>query len=279
MTTRKPPDHGRSSGPVAQNGGWVRVSNAVLHNPMITAGALRCLLVLRSHCIDKTVCWPGEETLAAELRCSLSTVGRRVAELERHELIRVKRRGLGKTNVYTLLEEFAPSAAGRDQHADRGSRTPDQERSQATDLSISVPSELVVYDPSNLTERSRGSSEVEEAPSGGASSAARHPTTGQELATYYVKEFRTRLADEPPKTAIGQVGKEAKKLLDDGCNPRTIRRAIQILVEKGLNPSTMSRLYLQAASERGTGTRRMSLHELIEPDGYFDDPSSGNLCE
>jgi DNA-binding GntR family transcriptional regulator len=96
---------------VADNGGWVRVTNAALYNHEVSDGALRCLLVLRSHCIKKSYCFPGEATLCAELSVSESTLRRRLHELEKHKFISVKRRGLGKTNIYTLLEKFAAASS------------------------------------------------------------------------------------------------------------------------------------------------------------------------
>jgi hypothetical protein len=266
---------------VANNGGWSRVTNAVVHAAEISDGAFRCLLVLRSHCIDKTVCWPGEDTLAAELGCSLSTVGRRVAELEWHELIEVKRRGLGKTNVYTLLEKFSPSPDGGRARAERKSPTKDQDRSQATDQASTGRSEMVVYDPSNLTGRSRGSSEVEKVPSGGAAATARASTSSQALVAYFVREFRTRLRVEPPRDTIGQVAKEIHKLVTGNCDAATIERAIQIMVEKGLNPSSLSKLYLQAAAERGMGKTKLSAREVLEPkpDAYYDGLLFGGIRE
>jgi hypothetical protein len=258
---------------VANNGGWSRVTNAVVHSTAISDGAFRCLLVLRSHCINKTVCWPGEETLAAELGCSLSTVGRRVAELERLRLIKVKRRGLGRTNIYTLLEEFSPGADGSDLGANRRSSTTDPEQSQATGLSVSSRSEMVVYDPSNLTDRSRGSSELNKAPSGGAAGAARPSFSSKDLVAFYVREFRTRLKTEPPRDEIGQVAKVTQKLVSENCDGEIIERAIQILIEQGKTPRSLPRLYVQAAAERRSGNRKLSWAELLElPEDDFKGP-------
>jgi len=259
---------------VANNGGWSRVTNAVVHSTAISDGAFRCLLVLRSHCINKTVCWPGEETLAAELGCSLSTVGRRVAELERLRLIKVKRRGLGRTNIYKLLEEFSPD--GSDLGANLRSSTTDPEPSQATDLSVSSRSEMVVYDPSNLTDRSRGSSELNKAPSGGAAGAARPSFSSKDLVAFYVREFRTRLKTEPPRDEIGQVAKATQKLVSENCEGEVIERAIQIMIEHGKTPRSLSRLYVQAASERRSGQRKLTWAEIQElPPDYFDGPLFG----
>ena len=47
-------------------------------------------------------CFPGEEKLAGDMGMNRTRVGEFVSELRNRGLISIKRRGLSKTNIYTI---------------------------------------------------------------------------------------------------------------------------------------------------------------------------------
>lgn len=49
-------------------------------------------------------CWPGQDGLAEKLTISEPTLRKGLKELEAHNLVISERRGLGRTNLYTLLD-------------------------------------------------------------------------------------------------------------------------------------------------------------------------------
>lgn len=49
-----------------------------------------------------------QQYIAKEIGCSTRTVGRIIAGLERHGLLRKKKRGLGRTNLYAIADIIQP---------------------------------------------------------------------------------------------------------------------------------------------------------------------------
>jgi len=52
---------------------------------------------------QRTVCWPNQDSLAADAGCSVRNVQRWLHELEVGELIRIHQRGLNRPNLYEIL--------------------------------------------------------------------------------------------------------------------------------------------------------------------------------
>jgi len=59
--------------------------------------------LILSYAWQKDYCFPGQETLARDLEVSTRSVIEYLKELQARGLIRIQRRGLGKTNVYHVL--------------------------------------------------------------------------------------------------------------------------------------------------------------------------------
>lgn len=81
---------------------FTQIPNTILRQPGISAGAKLTYIVLISYAWHDQSCFPGQATLAEDLGAGRRSVIRYLQELERLGLLRLKRRGLGKTNVYTL---------------------------------------------------------------------------------------------------------------------------------------------------------------------------------
>jgi len=87
--------------PVAQ-GGFTQVPNFILKNSRLSLGAKVTYAMFLSYAWHNDSCFPGQEKLAADMGMSRSRVAEFVSELKAASLIAIRRRGLGKTNIYTI---------------------------------------------------------------------------------------------------------------------------------------------------------------------------------
>ena len=102
-----------SADPIARHG-FTQIPNFILRNPDITVGAKTVYSLLLSYAWNNDCCFPGQETLADHAGISKRSVVTFMAELERVGLIEVQRRGLGKTNFYTINFSVRTSKKNRD---------------------------------------------------------------------------------------------------------------------------------------------------------------------
>lgn len=82
--------------------GFTSIPNFILKHKTLTPGAKLTYVMLLSYAWEKDNCYPGQTTLAADLGGGERSVRRYLTELQQHGLLIVKRRGLGKTNIYYL---------------------------------------------------------------------------------------------------------------------------------------------------------------------------------
>src|ERR1041384_3849868 len=87
--------------PVAR-GGFTQVPNFILKNPELSVGAKVVYAMFLSYAWHNDSCFPGQERLALDMGMSRTRVTEFVGELERTGFISIQRRGLGKTNIYTI---------------------------------------------------------------------------------------------------------------------------------------------------------------------------------
>ena len=80
-------------------------------------------------------------------------------------------------------------------------------------------------------------------PSGGASAPAPHTTVS---AQQLIAEYEAACAHRPPKDVLGQLGREVKKLLDEGIAPDHIRAGLERHRTKGLSPRLLPSLVHEA---------------------------------
>jgi hypothetical protein len=92
--------------------GFTQLPNAILRDPTITLGGKIAYAMLLSYAWDKDSCFPGQERMATDMGVSRRSAIIFLQSLQRRGLISIKRRGMGKTNVYTIhhlrSEESAP---------------------------------------------------------------------------------------------------------------------------------------------------------------------------
>jgi len=86
----------------ATRGGFTQVPNFLLRSKHLAAGDKMTFAMLLSYAWQNDSCFPGQERLAEDLGVSDRSVRTHLKALEQAGLLAIRRRGLGKTNVYEL---------------------------------------------------------------------------------------------------------------------------------------------------------------------------------
>jgi hypothetical protein len=87
---------------LATRHGFTQVPNFILTNKDISVGAKLAYAMLLKYAWDNDACFPGQLTLAQDMGAAERSVRTYLKELEKVELLEIKQRGLGKTNLYRL---------------------------------------------------------------------------------------------------------------------------------------------------------------------------------
>ncbi len=82
--------------------GFTQIPNTILRREDLSPGAKLTYMALLSYSWQKGSCFPGQDTLAEDLGVSRRSVITYLQHLQKSGLLKIKRRGLGKTNVYLL---------------------------------------------------------------------------------------------------------------------------------------------------------------------------------
>lgn len=82
--------------------GFTQVPNVVLRHRTLSMGAKLAYAVLLSYAWQDGSCFHGQKRMGKDLGVTERAVRKYLAELEKHEVIEVTQRGLGKTNLYRL---------------------------------------------------------------------------------------------------------------------------------------------------------------------------------
>jgi DNA-binding MarR family transcriptional regulator len=83
--------------------GFVQLPNFILTDKELSAYAKLSYALLLSYAWQKDSCFPGQERMANDLGVSRQYLSKALKELQGHSYISIERRGLNKTNVYTIL--------------------------------------------------------------------------------------------------------------------------------------------------------------------------------
>jgi len=106
-------------------GGFSQVPNFILKDPNLSLGAKVTYAMFLSYAWHNDSCFPGQEKLAADMGMSRSRVAEFISELSKSGLITIKRRGLGKTNIYTIHFTVKKPRVFKDRRQARFDRIPD----------------------------------------------------------------------------------------------------------------------------------------------------------
>ena len=87
---------------LATRHGFTQVPNFILTKEDISVGAKLAYAMLLKYAWSNDACFPGQVTLAKDMGATDRSVRTYLKELEAAELLEIKQRGLGKTNLYRL---------------------------------------------------------------------------------------------------------------------------------------------------------------------------------
>jgi hypothetical protein len=93
---------------LATRHGFTQVPNFILTNPVISVGAKLAYAMLLKYAWQDDACFPGQVKLAEDMGATDRSVRTYLKELEGAELLEIKQRGLGKTNLYRLHLTIKP---------------------------------------------------------------------------------------------------------------------------------------------------------------------------
>jgi len=82
--------------------GFTQVPNFILKNDALTVGEKITFAMFLSYAWHNERCFPGQEKLAHDIGVTRQSVNTFIKGLEKKGFLTIKRRGLGKTNIYTL---------------------------------------------------------------------------------------------------------------------------------------------------------------------------------
>lgn len=116
--------------------GFTQVPNFLLKSKKLSAGDKIAFAMLLSYAWQNDSCFPGQQRLAADMGLDERSVRRHLKSLETNDLLVIRQRGLGKTNVYELILKPPGRHTGPGRTKMSGpDRTEDsvQERTEMTD--------------------------------------------------------------------------------------------------------------------------------------------------
>ena len=140
--------------------GFTQLPNYLFQVRGLSHSAKLTYALILSYAWQKDYCFPGQETLARDLEVSTRSVIEYLKELQARGLIRIQRRGLGKTNVYHVLR-YPPTS---DHPAPRPAPTPgpSSARHGASHLEVKRASHQGLTSTSPLDARKTSHPEVRE---------------------------------------------------------------------------------------------------------------------
>ncbi len=87
---------------LATRHGFTQVPNFILTKDDISVGAKLAYAMLLKYAWNNDACFPGQVKLAEDMGATDRSVRTYLKELEGADLLEIKQRGLGKTNLYRL---------------------------------------------------------------------------------------------------------------------------------------------------------------------------------
>jgi DNA-binding transcriptional ArsR family regulator len=88
---------------LATTQGFTQVPNFLLKSNNLSAGDKMTFAMLLSYAWHNDYCFPGQIRLAKDLGIDERSVRRHLKALQTNGLLKINRRGLGKTNIYRLI--------------------------------------------------------------------------------------------------------------------------------------------------------------------------------
>jgi hypothetical protein len=128
--------------------GFIQLPKLVLYARNITRDAKFLYAILLGYAWQEGRCFPGYHRLCEDMQASENAVRKYMRELEAVNLLRQKRRGLGKTNIYTMLDlRTAKIEVQEPQLLGRESRTANSEVQEPAKSTALEPMKSEVAEP------------------------------------------------------------------------------------------------------------------------------------
>jgi len=87
--------------PLTQRG-FTQIPNVILKSSKLSGGAKLAYAMLLSYAMGKDSCFPGQDRLGIDIGVTRQTANQYIKELEQKGFINIRRRGLGKSNLYEV---------------------------------------------------------------------------------------------------------------------------------------------------------------------------------
>lgn len=130
--------------------GFIQLPRLVLYARNLSRDAKLLYAILLGYAWQEGRCFPGYHRLCEDMQASENAVRKYMRELEAVNLLRQRRRGLGKTNIYTLLDlRTAKIEVQEPQIWGRESRTSEFEVQEPPKSAALEPAKSEVADPAN----------------------------------------------------------------------------------------------------------------------------------
>jgi hypothetical protein len=84
--------------------GFAQIPRYVLTDRKLSFGARLTYAVLLSYAWQEGSCFPGQDRMSVDLGVTRRAVSKYLVELKEHKYVNWKRRGMGKTNIYYILD-------------------------------------------------------------------------------------------------------------------------------------------------------------------------------
>ncbi len=203
---------------------FAMVPRWIIRDAGLSDKAIRLFLVLMDHANSDGECFPTRGTIARYMGCTTRTVSTARAELEAAGILQVRERrrddgGQAANEYHLFIDPPLQSVAG---------------------ASVKLASRQEV--------ESLEVESIKSPPGDGAAVAVIEPQPpAQAVIAFYVDACR-ELGAEPPRRLIGQVARHVGELLSEGQPPEIVAKALELMIEKRLHPSTLATLIVEAAA-------------------------------
>jgi len=82
--------------------GFTQIPNVILSDSLLSDKEVRLYGLLLKYSWKEGHCFPGQDTLAKDMGCDSRTIIRTLKKLANYKLIRIKRQGLNRPNLYFI---------------------------------------------------------------------------------------------------------------------------------------------------------------------------------
>ena len=96
--------------------GFTQIPRYILFDHKLSFGARLTYAVLLSYAWQEGSCFPGQDRMSGNLGVTRRAISKYLVELKKHKYVNWKRRGMGKTNIYYILD-YKPLKIEADENA------------------------------------------------------------------------------------------------------------------------------------------------------------------